>query len=120
MDFDLILQRIFLTFLIDQEVITAEQSTQIVQLQREKTPPIGKIALNRRILSVQQISRVLNQQAESRLRFGEQAVALGYTDEATVTRLLALQRQSRPSVSTLLLELRCCCFCYYCMYLLRN
>ena len=102
---DTILQEVFVQFLRDRGEVTDDDILAALEYRREMTPPIGKLALQERLLTVKQVSRVLLAQCDSQLRFGQQAVELGFLVPAQVDELLELQARSRPGLPTCLVEL---------------
>lgn len=95
----------FLEHLIDADLIDADAAVRVLDEQRRQTPPIGRLALGEGILTMKQIFEVLRIQTDSGLRFGEQAIELGYMDEEQLVALLKFQRESRPSVGGLIYDL---------------
>lgn len=99
------LQEAFLDFLLNKGVVTEEDIFAAMEYRREKTPPVGRIALKEKMLTVRQVSRILMAQCDSGLPFGQQAVALGFWEPDMVDEILKLQRESRPSALAALLAL---------------
>ncbi len=99
------LSETFLEHLVVHEVIDTEAAMLALNEQRRQTPPIGRLALTEKCLTMKQTFEVLRLQADSGLRFGEQAVALGYLVEDQVDALLQLQRDVKPGVGSVLFEL---------------
>lgn len=95
----------FLEHLIDGGVIDEGAAVHVLDEQRLRTPPIGRIALVQRYLTMKQVFEILNVQTDTKLRFGEQAIALGYLDEKQLTGLLDEQVNSKPGVGVLLYDL---------------
>ena len=92
----------FAQFLVQQEIIGTETALQALDLQRAATPPVGRLALEQQLLTMKQVFAVLSAQADSGRRFGEQAVVMGYLDDAQLAALLAHQRDVRPGLSAIL------------------
>ncbi len=99
------LQEVFVQYLQDRGEVTGDDILAALEYRREMTPPIGKLALQERLLTVKQVSRVLLAQCDSRLLFGQQAVELGFLSPGQVDELLELQARSRPGLPTCLVEL---------------
>lgn len=95
----------FLNHLVKNNVLDPEGALQVLDAQRQQTPPIGRIALMAGYLNMKQVFEVLQVQADTGLRFGEQAIALGYLDERQLTDLLNEQRQQRPGAGHLIAEM---------------
>ena len=105
MNVDISLRDAFLEFLKIRSFLNDEAVLAVLDHQREKTPPIGRLALESRILSMKEVNRVLTTQMDSKLRFGEQAIHLGYMEESDLEYLLQLQRDRRPKLNDVLVEL---------------
>lgn len=92
--------------LYQEEKITAEQlATAICSLVNQQKR-LGRIALEKRYLTVAQVMDVLAEQAASPSRkFGELAISLGYLTEDKLKQLLGEQALVSQSLSDLLLEL---------------
>jgi hypothetical protein len=99
---DLKFSEAFAQFLVSTEVLTPDEALQALDLQRAATPAIGRLALEKELLTMKQVFAILSEQADSGTRFGEQAVELGYLGEDDVTGLLAEQRRLRPGLSAIL------------------
>ncbi len=99
------LQEAFLDFLLDRDILSEEDLIAALDRRRELTPPIGKIALQMRILTVKQVNRILMAQCDTGLRFGDQAVELGYLEPENVQGLLQMQVAQRPTAITALQDL---------------
>ncbi|MCB9587720.1 MAG: hypothetical protein H6718_20120 [Polyangiaceae bacterium] len=81
---------------------TADQIVAALDEQLAKTPQFGKLALGRKLLTIQQIWHILNHQADHGGRFGEIGVSLGFLTENQVQQILVLQMESRPKIGELL------------------
>jgi len=100
------LEETFLQFLLDHEVIDEAAALAVLDRRRDKTPPLGRLALQKRMLNVRQVFLILSTKIDTGLRFGEQAIKLGYLDETQLENLLILQTRSRPGVCRLLGEMQ--------------
>ena len=95
----------FLEHLIVHDVIDTEAALYALNEQRRQTPPIGRLAMLKEYLNMKQIFEVLRLQADSGLKFGEQAITLGYLTNEQLEELLSLQQNSKPGVGGILFEL---------------
>ncbi len=95
----------YLQYLVDFKVLDEEQALRVLAAQKKGTPPIGKLALLQSLLSMKQVARVLAAQADMGMLFGEVAIALGYLQLTEVRGLLEKQRQARPQVNAIILEM---------------
>lgn len=91
-------------YLVDQEVITAEQFVDAIREQLTRKPPIGRLALREKKLSIKQLFDVLTEQSNSALPFGEIAVQRQMIARPALAELLFLQSQLAPDVGSILVE----------------
>ncbi len=89
---------------MDEGAATAEQLVAALDAQLTQTPQFGKLALGRKLLSIPQIWRILNHQADHGGRFGEISIELGYLSRAQVQEILVLQLESRPKLGEVLVQ----------------
>ncbi len=99
------LTKAFLEYLTGQGVLSDQQVLSALDRQRELTSPIGRIALQTRTLTMKQVNATLSSQLGSELRFGEQAIALGFMDRTDLEFLLTQQDQMRPKIGQVLIEM---------------
>ena len=92
-------------FLINHGIVDEDTVYEALNIQKQKTIPIGKIALAEKMLDVKQIFRILNDQLETPKLFGEIARELGYLNENDVQKLLTLQKLRRPRIGQILVEM---------------
>lgn len=102
---DLRFSEAFAQFLVDTYVVAAEDALAALDEQRRRTPPIGRLALKKGLLSMKQVFAVLAEQPETGLRFGEQAIFMGYLERSDMERLLDEQRRLRPGLCEILAEM---------------
>ncbi len=102
---DLRFSEAFAQFLVDTYVVAAEDALAALDEQRRRTPPIGRLALKKGLLSMKQVFAVLAEQPETGLRFGEQAIFMGYLEREAMEKLLEEQRRLRPGVCEILSEM---------------
>lgn len=94
-------------YLVRKGLISPDQFTDAVERQLGSRPLIGQLALQTRVCSIAQVSKILGVQVESGQpeSFGTTAVRLGYLDRAQVTQLLGMQQQSQPPLADILVEM---------------
>jgi len=102
---DLRFSEAFAQYLVDNDVIAAEDALQALDEQRRRTPPIGRLALKRGLLNMKQVFAILAEQPETGLRFGEQAIFMGYLERSAMEGLLEEQRRLRPGLGEVLTEM---------------
>lgn len=105
MEFDLVLRNRYLEFLIKNDLLPEDTALEVMDRQLEMTPPVGKLALKHRFMTVKQVCLVLSTQVDTGLRFGEQAVGLGFLTPVELERLIQLQNDGRPPVGQVLQEM---------------
>lgn len=91
---------------LGQGLGTIEQVTSAAQRRRGARPLIGMLALQQRKLTMVQVFRVLEVQAETGELFGLIAIKLGYLSDADLTDLLHQQAKLTPSLADTLASSR--------------
>ncbi len=88
----------FADFLIARGAASQADVLAAIDVQRRSRAPIGRLALQARILDIGQVFAILAHQARhAPIRFGEAAVALGVLHREQVDELLRMQRtQTTP------------------------
>jgi hypothetical protein len=76
---------------------TLDQLKDALALYRAQRQPLGRLALQHRMLTTLQVYKVLDDQAENGGLFGEVAVRLGFLDKAKFCDLIMLQNRSTPA-----------------------
>ncbi len=85
----------FWQLLLEAGIVSQAAAEEMKQRIIVARPPLGKILCQERFVTVSQVMRLLEIQAEqSSLRIGELAVKHGYCSEVEVERALSIQRQS--------------------------
>jgi hypothetical protein len=93
-------------FLVRRGVVTRRQLIAALDEQRRQETRIGKLALRERLLTLEELFLILDAQIDGdSTPFGRLGVAMGLLRPEDVERLLLLQRQSRPRVGEILVEL---------------
>jgi len=96
----------FLVHLVRSGVLTAEQAIDAIDAQLRSMKPLGKLALESRMMTVREVMTVLERQAEvPDIMFGETAVELGFLTQDKVAALLATQRRQRLSLDQVLINM---------------
>ncbi len=83
--------QIFGKFLVEQNLITANELERFIQYQRIVKVKLGLIAVTEKFLSTEQADKINHRQATEDKKFGDIAVEQGYLTESQVERLLKLQ-----------------------------
>ena len=87
----------FATYLYRNGLVSAEQVLEAAERQANDRVPIGRLALEQKLLTVKQVAEVLSLQANEHMPFGRLAVEHGLLSEADVAHLLMLQiDRTRP------------------------
>ena len=98
--------KFFGSHLVERGIVTAEDVLTALERQRCRQRPIGQIALREGLLRVRDAFRILNEQGRHPGRlFGEVAVELGLMKPEDVESLLTKQRQERPKLGEVLVEM---------------
>jgi signal transduction histidine kinase len=96
----------FASHLCEKGVISRDQFAEAVQFQLSHRRPLGAIATNKGLLTSNQISRILSENALMPERcFGQAAIDLGYLTEEELAVLLYEQTKETPSLNAILVEL---------------
>jgi hypothetical protein len=91
--------------LVRRGLITAAQFVDAVELQLNRRPRLGRLALETGKLTMKQVFAALEEQTSNSRPFGETVVALGYITRYQLNSLLRLQRDRTPSLADCLIEL---------------
>lgn len=96
---------LFGKYLVDRGVVDEGVIVSAMDLQRDDIIPIGKLAIQERMLHSRQVMMILNAQIDSGKLFGQIAVDLGFMDQEAVKKLLSLQQQHRPPLFDVLRQM---------------
>jgi hypothetical protein len=93
--------------LFKQGLIDAETAMTVLSARVDRRTPIGRLAVERGLLTVKEVMAVLTQQADEPggLRFGEMAVSMGLLSMEELQWLLREQHRAVPSELELAIEL---------------
>lgn len=83
--------RIFGKFLVEQNLISADELKEVLDWQKSTRVKLGLIAVSEKLMTQEQAARVNALQAVEDKRFGDIAVEQGYLTDRQVERLLKLQ-----------------------------
>jgi hypothetical protein len=74
------------------------------QMQKVNNHLIGVLALDRSMITQEQLEEILRQQMQSQpyMRFGEVAIGLGYLTRAQIERLIDIQDENRLRIGEIL------------------
>lgn len=87
---------------LETGLITKEQLRKCLDIRRKSRPPIGKLAVLSRTLSMGQVFRILEHQADSSKPFGRVAIDLGFMNETQLGNLLHNQADSTAPLTEVL------------------
>ncbi len=96
---------LFGTYLIHIEEIDESIIYEALEIQRQNITPIGKLALEHRVMNMHSVMAVLSEQACSNLRFGEVAVNMGYLNTNQLNDLLEHQMKDRIRLGDILVNM---------------
>lgn len=95
----------FGSFLVNRGVVSEGDILEALDLQRKTRPPIGKIALFKKLLTMKQVVNILNEQCDTHKLFGEIAVELGFLKTEDVEKILEIQKKEGPLLGDALVKL---------------
>ncbi len=95
---------LFGEFLINKEVLSAEEVDKVLSLQKKIAIPLGKLALERSLLTLADIFQIRGQQRKTDSKFGEIAIKLNLLKPRQVDSLVELQKAIKPFVGELLVR----------------
>lgn len=91
--------------LVRRGLISATQFVDAVELQLNRRPRLGRLALETGKLTMKQVFAALEDQTSNKKPFGETVVEMGFITRYQLNSLLRLQRDRTPSLGDCLLEL---------------
>ncbi len=94
-----------LQFVINCGYVNDKVPLEALNIQKERTLPIGKIALEEKMLTVKAVFTILNKQIDSPKLFGEIAIDLGFLTKTDIEQLMEFQENSRHRVGEILVEM---------------
>jgi len=93
-----------LLYLVEDSFITEQDLLQLVRLREAHRIPIGRLALEAKLLVIPQIFNILSESSLSGERFGEACLRLGVLSQSQIWMLLGKQEDRLPSFTSLLTE----------------
>lgn len=100
------LEDTFVAHLVDEKIIDAADIDRANTRRAEFTAPIGRLALQQGLLTMKQVTLILNEQIDSNRLFGEIAIDLGLMTEEQLAKLLVHQKLVQPSLSAVIVEMK--------------
>ena len=92
-------------YLVEQRVVTPEQFCGLVKIQQESVATGGRIALDRNLMTIKQVSNVIDAQpSNNKKSFQQIAVEMGYISSTEANLLVKAQECSSPSIRSLSIE----------------
>jgi len=95
----------FTVFLTQRGWLTATQCVQVLSVICERTPPIGKLAIRERFLSLQQVAALLHNVPDRTVPLGKLAQQAGLLSEAQRRQLVEAQYRATPKAADVVVEL---------------
>jgi hypothetical protein len=97
----------FALYLKSKGVISAEQLVAALEIQQDRLPPIGQLAIEENLLTPREVFHVLCSQSDAPgERFGDTAIDLGLMTQSQLHWLLAIQLERREPLEAILVEQR--------------
>ena len=94
----------FCVHLTHRGLLTSTQCVQVLSTLCERTPPLGKLAIQEKVLTVAQVAELLRAQ-DSPMPFGQLAVHVNAMTEEQRTGLVERQFQLTPKAHDIVVEL---------------
>ena len=92
-------------YLVQKQVITADQFVDALAQQLAEVVPLGQLAIAEGMLSMKDVFAIMRSQSDVPLyRFGEAAVNLGFISENQLAQLLMVQSERKRPISEILVE----------------
>ncbi len=95
---------LFGEFLVDKGVLSSDEVDKVLLLQRKIAIPLGKLALERSLLTLADIFQIRGQQRKTDSKFGDIAIKLNLLKPRQVDSLVDLQKSIKPFVGELLVR----------------
>ena len=92
-------------YLINNDIVTETMVMEALVIQQKRQENIARLAISKKYLSVKQVLTVFNRLADSSASFTDMAENLGYLTVSEVDMLKQQQRQSRPKIGEILVEM---------------
>jgi hypothetical protein len=93
------------TYLYRNGLVSADQVLEAAERQVNDRPPIGRLALEQKLMTMHQVAEVLAAQADARKAFGRIAVERGFLREIDVARLLMIQNDRTKPIDDYLVAM---------------
>ncbi|MDF1884054.1 chemotaxis protein CheX [Sulfurimonas sp. SAG-AH-194-C21] len=90
-------------YLLDNNVLTAQQLTQAVEYQSLKNLTLGELAVREQLITMKDAQKINDKQRSLDKRFGEVSIALELLDEVQITMLLKIQKEEKVFFGEVLL-----------------
>lgn len=87
----------FCIYLHEEGLLNERDCLRAIRTVCDRTPPLGRLAIRNRLLSVGQLRELLQRQTEVRKPMGRLAVEVGYLTEIQVQDLITQQRSETPT-----------------------
>jgi hypothetical protein len=91
-------------FLLNQQLITANELERALNAQKNTRVKLGVLAINRGFMTAEQVETVHQAQTRMDKRFGEIAVELGFIEEAVINELLSAQPSAHLALGQALID----------------
>lgn len=95
----------FCLFLVDEGAITEAQCVHVLRLVCQRTPPLGRLIVKTKILTMAQLRSLIERQSQQGGALGHLAMAEGLLSADQVAQLVDLQRAETPDPKTILADL---------------
>lgn len=90
--------------LVRKGIVTADDFVRALEMQIELRQPIGRICLEQKRLTMNQLFLVLAEGTGQKLPFGEIAIQLGFLTREDLAEMLLVQSERTPTLSECLVQ----------------
>lgn len=95
----------FATYLVKRGLVSPAEFVEALERELYSRPPLGRIALLERKITMRQLFSILKDQSDSHQPFGKIAVDLGFMSEEDLGNLLLKQANCKPDMIDFLVEM---------------
>lgn len=96
----------FARFLLTRRIVDEKTLLKALNIQRKKSTLVGVIAIQEKMITVDQLQDILEKRLEEQRYFGEIAIDLGYLKDEDVEELLRIQKKRMPHLGKILFAMK--------------
>jgi hypothetical protein len=91
-------------YLLNKEIVTAEQLSNVLESQKQVRLKLGMLAINSAFMNADQVNEVHDEQARYDKRFGDIAIEKGYLTDSQLSELLKEQKSEHLLLAQALID----------------